>query len=380
MSSPRVLSLYEGFFIGGSRIIHTEIVSQLHAKHDQDHQVLSVTDKVRREFEIQHAATTPSWAALEAAGIPVSALNREPGESITREQLAELQHALDSADVILSLKEQPLTDLHGLHVGCPLFVAVHRTDPQNQGAGTCDLIRWWQSGVVTRIIACAEAAKMAYMEAGLPEEAIVVVPNGINLSRFREIEGVRDEVRFELGIPSTAPVVTLAARFAEMKNVPAFVSAMSHHLRTNPDTHFIMCGTGMRADNDAFQSLLDENLTAQQQTHVHALGITLEMERIYNATDIVALTSSFGEAAPLCLLEGMACGAVPVSTSVGDTALMVGNPDLMTTLDPRDIAETWTRVLSNLMSHRNLIQQRRSSLSEEHMVNKYAQLIQSSGR
>lgn len=66
------------------------------------------------------------------------------------------------------------------------------------------------------------------------------------------------------------------------------------------------------------------------------------MPAVYAAADVVALTSVFGEAAPLCLIEGMMCGAVPVTTDVGDSADIVTGHGFVTPPDPGAIALAWT--------------------------------------
>lgn len=48
MTRPvRVLSLYEGFFAGGARVLHTDLISGLHARGAQQHSVLSIASEAR---------------------------------------------------------------------------------------------------------------------------------------------------------------------------------------------------------------------------------------------------------------------------------------------------------------------------------------------
>src|SRR3546814_19602933 len=68
------------------------------------------------------------------------------------------------------------------------------------------------------------------------------------------------------------------------------------------------------------------------------------MPALYQASDVVALTSAFGEAAPLCLLEGAACGATPVTTRVGDSARAVAGFGPVTAPSPPAIAAAWPQV------------------------------------
>src|SRR5258708_14792556 len=51
--SMRVLSIYEGFFSGGARILHSDVLSGLHGRRGQQHSLLSIHSEVRREATFQ---------------------------------------------------------------------------------------------------------------------------------------------------------------------------------------------------------------------------------------------------------------------------------------------------------------------------------------
>jgi glycosyltransferase involved in cell wall biosynthesis len=113
---------------------------------------------------------------------------------------------------------------------------------------------------------------------------------------------------------------------------------------------------------------------------VHLLGIRADMPALYNAADLVVLTSAYGEAAPLALLEGMACGAVPVTTDVGDAADLVGDPRLVAGREATGIALAWEAAYEQREEHRGRIARHRHRLSEEHCFDAYAALIQTCAR
>lgn len=174
------------------------------------------------------------------------------------------------------------------------------------------------------------------------------------------------------------PVVMIAARFDEMKNVPLFVRAARRFVQEHPDAHLVMCGAGMTRDNPAFAELVTGELGSWSalETNLHALGIQSQMAALYNAADLITLTSAFGEAAPLCLLEGMACGAVPVTTPVGDAPAMVGDARLVSSFDPAETAESWKAAFAQREEHFERIFRERRRLSEQRLFDAYAQLVQ----
>jgi glycosyltransferase involved in cell wall biosynthesis len=376
---PSVLSLYEGFFSGGARILHTAVVRSLDATTTQRHAVLSLTDRVERELTPQPLEADTSYRRLTAAGVPVTALHRTSDQPLTADQLATLGRAVSDADVVLSLKEQPLVALS--HLGfltTPVLTCLHRSDPEHQGVALEALVRLHDQGLVRAAVCCARSTQAAYHAAtGIPLDRLPVVPNGVDLHRFAPDPDERARMRAELGIPAEAPVVLLAARFDEMKDVPLFVRAARHFVREHPGAHLVLCGAGMVAANPALTELLDAELGhwSGLASQVHLLGIRRRMAPLYNAADLVALTSAFGEAAPLCLLEGMACGAVPVTTDVGDAAEMVGDPRLVTGREPEAVARAWAAAYDVREEHRARLLRGRQRLSDQRCFDAYAALV-----
>ena len=386
MNRPiRVLSLYEGFFAGGARILHTDVVAGLHAG-SQRHSVLSIASAARRDSSIQHLHQDPRYLRLVEAGVDVTTLGRIGGldapapSTYTDRQLRIAAEAVRHADVILSLKEQPLGLLlalrdRGLMPDIPVAACLHRSDPDHSGPALSWLGDAAATGLLTAVFSCAQSTSDAY-EGFLPQTtARFVIGNGIDTDRFRP--GTEDEqaaTRQRIGIPATAPVVVFAARFDAMKNPGLFLRSAVLLARARPDTHFVLCGAGMSRENDAFRALLEESGVGAS-VNLHALGLRDDMPAIYQVADIVALTSAFGEASPLCLLEGAASGATPVTTDVGDSALTVNGVGFVTTHDESDIAATWDGVLDRRIELRSLSLAARTRFGRQRMIAEYADAV-----
>jgi glycosyltransferase involved in cell wall biosynthesis len=373
---PRVLSLYEGFFAGGARMLHTSVVRSLDATTSQRHAVLSLTDQVRREATVQHVHEDVSYRRLTAAGVPITALERTAADPLRPGHLAALERAVAGADVVLSLKEQPLTALVRVTTGRPVVTCLHRSDPEHQGPGLETLVSLVDQGVVTSAICCARSTQAAYHAAtGIPLDRLPVVPNGVDLHRFRSDAAQRAAVRTELGVVGDAPVVLLSARFDPMKDVDLFVRAAAGFAARYPDAHLVLCGAGMSTKTRGLTDLLGTHLGGLDHSHVHLLGIRDDMPRLYNGADLVVLTSAYGEAAPLSLLEGMACGAVPVTTDVGDAAAMVGDRRLVTGHEPAEVAAAWEAAFEHREEHTERILRQRQRLNEQRCFDAYAAII-----
>ena len=384
----RVLSLYEGFFTGGARIVHTDIIAGLHADGGQDHSVLSLTSRARRESTVQRARDDPRYRRLTRAGVPVHTLARvadtEPPDraSFTDRELRTARRLVERADVVLTLKEQPLALLlalrdRGMMPDIPVAACLHRSDPTHSGAALGWLAEAAATGLVNATISCAESTGEAYTRLADLSTPRHIIANGIDTERFRP--GTALEVaatRRHLGIPPGAPVIVFAARFDAMKNPGLFLRAVAAHSTRRPDTHYILCGAGMAWGNAAFRALIEAS-GVPAAAHVHALGIRDDMPAIYQTADIVALTSAFGEASPLCLIEGAACGATPVTTSVGDSARQVRGMGIVTPHDHDQIAAVWQSVLENRTHLRAMALAARPRLRRDRMINEYRTAVES---
>jgi len=386
MTRPlRVLSLYEGFFAGGARILHSDVVAGLAADGDQEHHVLSLTSAARRDASVQFAHDDTRYRRLRAADVGITAFDRIAGpqpigpEAFTAAELDRAAALFDEADVVLSLKEQPLSLVLALHragllPNRPTAACLHRSDPTHSGAALGWLTDAAATGAVSATISCAASTSDAYARAGVAAAEAWIIDNGIDTRRFRP--GTRLErrrIRAGLGIPESAAVVLLAARFDAMKDPGLFLAAVARHARRSPGTHYVMCGSGMTRENAGFAALVADSGIDEGAGRIalHALGLREDMPQLYRIADVVALTSAFGEASPLCLAEGAASGAIPVTTDVGDAARVVRGFGLVTARDAAEIASAWEQALGSRLERRAAALRARARLDRRRMVDDY---------
>ncbi|TQK99162.1 glycosyltransferase involved in cell wall biosynthesis [Streptomyces puniciscabiei] len=381
----RVLSVYEGFFSGGARIVHSDVVRGL-AEGGQSHQVLSIHGEVHREATRQRMEDDHCYRALTAGGVGVTSLGRSAGlvdgslaaNVFSGPELAETARSMAAAEVILSLKEQPLALLNQAGLPRrPVVACLHRSDPENQGPALDELKAAIAEGKVVACVCCAESTRAAYEAAGVPGEVLHVIPNGVDLLRFRPDAAARLAFRASLGIPAAAPVVVFAARYAPMKNVPLFLRAARAWLSRESEAHVLMCGAGMTDENPALRADIETAFGADRHLadRMRLLGVRGDMETVYAAADVVALTSVSGEAAPLCLIEGMMCGAVPVTTDVGDSASIVEGLGRVTPPDPAAIAYAWSAAAAGRAELAPDLDAARERFSRTRMIAAYATLL-----
>jgi len=171
------------------------------------------------------------------------------------------------------------------------------------------------------VTANSVAGLKCHLRLGYRPRRAEVVPNGIDVERFKPDPAARAAVRDELGIAGETVVVALVARVDPMKDHAGFLAAMAGL----PDLRALLVGPGTGKLPNA--------------PNVARLGRRTDVARLFAAADIVVSSSAFGEGFSNALAEGMACGLPAVATDVGDAALIVGDTGLIVPArDPRALA------------------------------------------
>jgi glycosyltransferase involved in cell wall biosynthesis len=139
-----------------------------------------------------------------------------------------------------------------------------------------------------------------------------VIPLGFNLSPFAGIDsGARARARAALRLPPDVPVIATVGRLTAIKHHELLLEAASLIVRARPDAVLLIAGDGERAaDLEALTRRL------QITANVRFLGWRRDLDTIYAATDVFALTSR-NEGTPVALIEAMAAAVPGVSTDVG---------------------------------------------------------------
>ena len=181
-----------------------------------------------------------------------------------------------------------------------------------------------------------------HLDWGFNNDKALVIPNGVDTQRFYSNRKARKTLRKRLGIPQNSFVIGITARFHPVKNHIGFINAAALLSKTHPETHFIMVGTNIDADNKVLTNLIAKH---SLQKRMHLLGNREDIPDIVNAYDVAALTS-FGEAFPLTLGEAMASAVPCVATNVGDNAYIIKNTGRVVPVnDDVAMAAAWQELL-----------------------------------
>ncbi len=208
---------------------------------------------------------------------------------------------------------------------------------------------------------------------GFPRDRMVVIPNGIDAFRFVPDPELGLRPRAEWGIPPGTVLIGLVARLDPMKDHETFLRAAKLLSDVRPELRFVCVGTGMWA---AYAEALRARARALGlDTRLVWAGDRADMEAVYNALDLLCLTSAFGEGFPNVVGEAMACGVPCVVTAVGDAARVVGDAGLVVPPgSPEAVADACRTLLDCSAEQKAELRARaRARIAEEYGVDRLAE-------
>ncbi|HEY4379979.1 MAG TPA: glycosyltransferase family 4 protein [Acidobacteriaceae bacterium] len=164
-----------------------------------------------------------------------------------------------------------------------------------------------------RIVAVSVEVKRQLLQAGVREEKIRMVRNGIDLRPFSSAApSLRDD-----SSPGRPLVVGFIGRLSSEKGPDLFLVAAAEVLVEFPGVRFVIVGEG--PDRENLERIIEE-LTIHNQ--VQMTGRRTDMPAVYASLDIM-VSSSRQEGLPMAILEGMASSVPLVATAVGDVPTVV---------------------------------------------------------
>ncbi len=181
------------------------------------------------------------------------------------------------------------------------------------------------------IIANSRAGRADHVKVGYPEDRVVVIPNAVDVERFRPNEAHRQATRATWGIDAEEVVVGMVSRVDPMKDHPTFLRAAALVLAEHPRLRIVCIGNGRPEYRAEMERLAD---ALGLGSHVLWLPAVLDVSAVYPALDVLCSASAFGEGFSNVLGEALASGVPCVATSVGDAAEVLGNVGMI--VPPRD--------------------------------------------
>jgi glycosyltransferase involved in cell wall biosynthesis len=218
----------------------------------------------------------------------------------------------------------------------PPFIAAEHAMAERWGRWTF-VYRWLQRSAAL-ILVPSQASAASYVAHGIGEDRLEVVPNGIDVQDFDQVDraSARIRIRQQLHIPPDAHVVGTVCRLEAVKGLPILLEAVE-----KLPVHLVIAGDGPE------RAHLTSIIHARQlDDRVQLLGSCLEVPELLAALDVFALPST-SESFGIAVAESLLTGTPVAATDVGGIPEVTGGGRyacLVPPGDPRALAEAiqWT--------------------------------------
>ena len=162
-----------------------------------------------------------------------------------------------------------------------------------------------------RIIAISEAVKRVLVADGIAHDAVVVVPDGIDVTAVRRAAQPPLDIRRQLRIPASAPIAVNAAALTGEKDHRTLIRAAAYARGTRPDLHWVVAGDGKLRE-----SLAGEIERRVLSDRVHLIGHVDRVDALIAAAGVFVLCSR-SEGLGSVILNALALERPVVATSAG---------------------------------------------------------------
>ena len=183
----------------------------------------------------------------------------------------------------------------------------------------------------------------SYLVAGLPADRILMVPNGIDIDRFRPASGAdRQRLRARLSLPPDIPVIVFVGFFSADKQPRVLFDAwLSLAVGDGPQPALLFVGATaspyFEVNDRIAIEMRDDAARLGVADRLHFTGLTHDVESYLRAADVFALTSR-REGLPVALLEAMACGLPCVASRLaGSTETIINDGENGVLTPPGDV-------------------------------------------
>jgi glycosyltransferase involved in cell wall biosynthesis len=216
-----------------------------------------------------------------------------------------------------------------------------------------------------RIVCVSNSAYHFHAEFGYKKRKMSVIPNGIDVARFKPDYEAYRSFRETLGIGSESELVGNFGRYHVQKGQRDFLEGAALLVQSAEDMYFIMGGPGVDAENQELESWIEAlNLSDR----VFLVGYREDMPRVLAALDLLVM-SSLVEAFPNVVAEAMACAVPCVVTEVGDAPEVVSETGLVIPIkDPGALAAAVNTHFSRGRDERIAL----GKAARDHIVRRYS--------
>ena len=340
MRRYRVIHVISSLAVGGAEVLLLSLVSKLRDL-GFDHEIIALgsDDALKQQFLRIGIPVHQIGMSRKAFPTPRQALQLARLGRVLRPDLIQgwMAHG-NLAGVLLRLASFRRV---------PLLWSVHQTlgrydaQPLNTrfSIRALSLLSW----IPRRIIYVSRTSREEHRAMGFRDGKAIHVPNGVDTRIFRGGRGRRLNARAALGLPESAKVVGHVARYHPKKDHATLLSALQSVLLDDADACAVLIGSGVTGDNPDLQRFTGD---ARLSGRLLLLGPRSDVADLLPGFDVFCLSSAYGEACSVAILEAMSSELRCAVTDVADSAWMVGGTGAVVPAgDPSALASALKRLL-----------------------------------
>lgn len=169
-------------------------------------------------------------------------------------------------------------------------------------------VRLWLGKLfATDYFACGnDASRYLFGEKIFDSGKVTIIPNAIDLQKFKYDEDVRAKIRRELQVDESTVVIGHVGRFFEQKNHDFLIDIYEQYRKINPHSILLLLGDGELRD-----VIVNKVKNKDLVEHVRFLGVKSNVSEWYQAMDLFLLPSLY-EGLPVVGVEAQASGLMCV--------------------------------------------------------------------
>jgi len=197
------------------------------------------------------------------------------------------------------------------------------------------------------IFTVSHSVKEEYAQMGVPEEKMVVMPNGVDSSLFYPMEQDQARAALPQGLQEeTGKIILFVGYLRKRKGVDQLVESMPSILNEHPDTRLVLIGEGVlrnQLERRASELGIGKNVSFLSNIPHR------EMVNYINASELVVLPT-LAEGRPNIVLESMLCRKAVVATAVSGIPELIRDHREGLLIEPGDssrISDAVNRLLAD---------------------------------
>ena len=198
--------------------------------------------------------------------------------------------------------------------------------------------------LVRGVIVPSNYLRQRKIERGLPGARVLVLPNPIDVDRFRPDPTLRAYVRSSLGLRDEDVLLGYVGRFEPAKGVETLARALNQAMSVDSRLHALWVGHGKSE-----QALRDLTTLGGSPTRHHWSPWLDDVCPAYAAMDILALPSEGSETFGRVLVEAQAYGLPVLGARNGGIPEALADGQTGVLLPQRDV-ERWASAITDLAS------------------------------